>query len=333
MFRRSQSNITANGWLLVGLLIWAPQLVARPALNDLEVPSTKADLLDIQTSMQEHLERVRAATVCVVLGDNEGSGSAVIISETGLVMTAAHVSTGVGRELKVLMEDGSEHKAVSLGLDSTSDAALIQITSEGDFPYVEWDREGTTELGDWVFALGHSGGFDKERGSVVRLGRVIRIEETTMQSDCKLIGGDSGGPLFNLDGVLVGIHSRVAAELEGNLHVPMGEFITHWDEMEAGEFLGEGPYAEKPQKGTAFLGAGFDEKPEGLRIREFSDDSTLSEGGAQVGDVLLSLNGEMMTLVQEVIDFMKEKTAGEKVTVQLMREGETMEIVIVLGKR
>lgn len=313
--------------------MWELQLVGRPVLNNLEEPATKADLLDIQTSMQEHLERVREATVCVELGENEGSGSAVIISETGLVMSAAHVSTGVGRELKIVMEDGSEHDAISLGLDSTSDAALIQITSEGEFPYVEWDREGTTQLGDWVFALGHSGGFDKERGSVVRLGRVIRIEETTMQSDCKLIGGDSGGPLFNLDGVLVGIHSRVAAELEGNLHVPMGEFITHWDEMKSGEFLGEGPFAQKPQKGTAFMGVGFDEEPEGLRIREFSEDSALSAGGAELNDILLSLDGEVMTLVQEVIDFMKEKSAGEKVTAQLMREEKIIEFVVILGKR
>lgn len=84
--------------------------------------------------------------------------------------------------------------------------------------------EEMPRVGDWVFALGHGGGLDRKRGPMVRLGRVVSLKDGVIQTDCKLIRGDSGGPLFNLDGKLIGIHSRVGSGLEDNLHVPMKDF-------------------------------------------------------------------------------------------------------------
>ena len=78
------------------------------------------------------------------------------------------------------MEDGTRHRARTLGLVADSDAAMIRITDEGDYPFVEIDRKDSARLGDWVFSLGHSGGFDKARGSVVRLGRLVRIANRTL---------------------------------------------------------------------------------------------------------------------------------------------------------
>lgn len=67
-------------------------------------------------------------------------------------------------------------------------------------------------------------GLDRKRGPMVRLGRIVSLKNDVIQTDCKLIRGDSGGPLFNLNGELIGIHSRVGSGLEDNLHVPMKEF-------------------------------------------------------------------------------------------------------------
>lgn len=92
-----------------------------------------------------------------------------------------------------------------------------------DLPCVE-KAEEMPRVGDWVFALGHGGGLDRKRGPMVRLGRVVSLKDGVIQTDCKLIRGDSGGPLFNLDGKLIGIHSRVGSGLEDNLHVPMKDF-------------------------------------------------------------------------------------------------------------
>jgi serine protease Do len=196
----------------------------RPYFNDKKVPDAK-DLIAIQELLKKNVAKARAATVCIQL-DQGGSGSGVIISEDGLILTAAHVSTGVNKELTVIMEDGKKLKARSLGLNSDNDAAMIQIIDKGKYPFasIEPAKEkdkASTKLGDWVFSIGHSGGFDLERGSGLRLGRLVRIAEYTIQSDCTLIGGDSGGPLFDINGILIGIHSRVGKVTEQNMHVPM----------------------------------------------------------------------------------------------------------------
>jgi lysine N6-hydroxylase len=84
----------------------------------------------------------------------------------------------------------------------------------------------------------------------------VQVKDDTFQSDCSLIGGDSGGPLFDLDGKLVGIHSRVGQRTQENMHVPMREFVKNWDGMLKSEFIGEGPFAKRPEKGKGFLGIG-----------------------------------------------------------------------------
>jgi serine protease Do len=124
---------------------------------------------------------------------------------------------------------------------------MIRITDPGTWPFVKIDESKSCQLGDWVFALGHSGGFDKERGLVLRPGRIVRIADQSLQSDCILIGGDSGGPLFDLNGQLIAIHSRVGAQLVVNMHVDIKIFKEKWNSLMNSEFLGDGPFAKKPE--------------------------------------------------------------------------------------
>jgi serine protease Do len=199
---------------------------------------------------------------------------------------------------------------------------------------VEIDRAETTKLGDWVFALGHSGGFDKERGSVVRLGRLVRIASSTFQSDCMLIGGDSGGPLFDLSGKLVGIHSRVGQQLQVNMHVPMTEFITNWEGMTKGEFIGEGPYAEKPVKGNGFLGLATEPRPEGgLRVTKVGSKSPAEVAGIKEKDVLLKLNGVALEKREQMQDLLKGLSAGDEITLDLEHAGKSKTLTLELGAR
>ena len=83
---------------------------------------------------------------------------------------------------------------MTLGSDQENDAGLAQLQGEGPWPHVEMAPANTLGTGDWVVALGHPGGCDLERNVVVRLGRIVRVRQTAIQSDCSLIGGDSGGP-------------------------------------------------------------------------------------------------------------------------------------------
>ena len=310
----------------------APAAEGRLYVNDLKAPENRKDVEAIQSALQKALPQARAATVCIDLG--EGSGTGVIVSADGLVLTAAHVAQGVKKKVTVILEDGTRLKAETLGLVSDKDAAMIRITEKGTYPFVTMDRENSTVLGDWVFALGHSGGFDKTRGSVVRLGRLVRIADVTFQSDCILIGGDSGGPLFDLSGKLVGIHSRVGQQLQMNMHVPMSVFLENWDGLNKAEFIGEGPFAKKPEKGKGFLGLASEARPEGgLRVTKVGKKSPAETGGVKEGDVLLKLNGTKLESRDQLKELLKEMAAGDELKLELERDGKPQTLTFNLGER
>ena len=319
--------------LLTALLPWAATAEpARPYVNDKKAPENRKDLDAIQHALTQVLPAARSATVCIELG--EGSGSGVIVSEDGLVLTAAHVAGGVNKELTVVLEDGRKLKGVSLGVVADKDAAMIRITEKEKFPFVELERNDSTHLGDWVFALGHSGGFDKDRGSVVRLGRLVRIVENTIQSDCTLIGGDSGGPLFNLQGQLIGIHSRVGVWMGVDMHVPIQVFLKNWDGLLKAEFIGEGPFVKKPEKGKGFLGLATEARKEGgLEVTKVGKDTPAEKADFKDGDVLLKLNGTELTTREHFQDMLKEMAEGDPLDFDVLRAGKPLTIKLKLGAR
>lgn len=305
--------------------------------NDQKVPQSLEDFGRIEKALQSAFEEVRGAVVCLDLGEDKGSGSGVIISPDGLILTAAHVTTGVERSMEAIFEDGTRRKVRTLGLVADSDAAMAQIEDEGPFPYVEVDRENSTLMGDWVMALGHSGGFDEERGVVLRLGRIVRMRPQTWQSDGTLIGGDSGGPLFDLHGRLIGIHSRVGKTKGENLHVPMEEFLEHWDGMLAAEFIGEGPYAQRPR---GFLGIEMakeealenGEAIEGVLLEDVVEGSAADKAGLKTGDVIVEINGNEVTR-ETLVKTLSAKVEGDKVSVTYLRDGEMQTVEVELGGR
>ena len=310
----------------------------RPYVNDQKVPETIEDLKVIQKAVHDGLPPARAATICLQIGEEGkgGSGTGVVVSPEGLIMTAAHVSGGVDKTIKIVFEDGTEAEAVSLGLDSETDAALCKIVKpeRTDWPHVEIDKDDSTRLGDWVFALGHSGGFDKDRGVVVRLGRIVKLSDSTLHSDCILIGGDSGGPLFDLTGKLIGIHSRVGQVLQENMHVPSDEFIKNWDQMMGGEFIGEGPFAQKPVKGNGFIGIKTEaHKDGGIEITILGEETPAEEAGLKEGDILLSANDAQLSKREDLQNLLKELSAGQEIVFEVKRGEETQTITLTLGER
>jgi len=319
-------------FIVTGCVLVAGNLCAGAFMfNQQEVPKSKADLVAIQNALVENLEACRMATVSIRIG--EGFGSGVIVSAEGLILTAAHVTAEVNEEMTVILNDGSEHKALSMGLHSESDAAMMRIIDEGEYPYVEINKDNDYRLGHWVFALGHSGGFDLERGAVVRLGRIVMENDSTLHTDCKVIGGDSGGPLFGMSGELIGIHSRVSASLEQNMHVPMREYLKHWDALKGNEFLGDGPFAERPVKGSGFLGFASTDTDEGLLIGEVLEDGPAANAGIETGDVILELEGEALTDKEHFKSILKDKTRGEEVELLIMRNGEQKKLTVKLGEK
>ena len=314
------------------LMLAGGELNAAPlTLNEKEVPKTKADLLEIQRALVEHIGPAREATVSIRL--DEGFGSGVIVSPGGLILSAAHVTGGVDKELTVILNDGTEHKAVSMGLQSETDAAMLRITEEGNYPHVEINRDNDYREGHWVFALGHSGGFDKERGPVLRLGRIVIDSRTTLHSDCKVIGGDSGGPLFDMGGKLIGIHSRVSHSVEQNMHVPISQYLDHWEDLESGEFIGDGAFAKRPVKGSGFLGFASEETDEGLIVVNVLEDGPAAKAGIQAGDIVLELEGQEITDKEHLKSILAEMVSGGEVEIVILRDGVQKSVKVKLGEK
>ncbi|MEO1856464.1 MAG: trypsin-like peptidase domain-containing protein [Rubritalea sp.] len=323
------------------LCLWVAALTTslsaeRLHVNDKKVPESREDLVAIQTSLQKHLAVARQATVCIQVG--QGSGSGVIVSEGGLVLTAAHVISGVGKSMKVVMEDGTKYEAKSLGLHSENDAGMLQIQSEKKFPFVRYENKSANNLpesrvGDWVFALGHSGGFDKARGSVVRLGRMVKVADTTVHSDCVLIGGDSGGPLFDMNGELIGIHSRVGRRLAQNMHVPLQVFHTYWDLLEKGEFIGDGAFAVKQKPGTGFMGVAAKEVDGVLEVTQVEPGYPAEQAGIEVGDLLTSINQEPLRSKNQLRGLMKKLADGDHIKLGYCRDGKFKSVDLNLVQR
>ena len=176
------------------------------------VPSSVDDLKAIQGQVEALAVRLAPAVVEVEVG--MGSGSGVVISEDGLVLTAAHVCGTPNLDVVFTFPNGKKVRGKTLGTNHDMDAGLMKITDPGHWPRVETGELDDARLGDWVLALGHPGGFDPERPMVVRLGRLLKLGPGLLQTDCTLIGGDSGGPLFDMHGRVIGIHSRISNRRE-----------------------------------------------------------------------------------------------------------------------
>ncbi|MGB0776230.1 MAG: PDZ domain-containing protein, partial [Akkermansiaceae bacterium] len=166
-----------------------------------------------------------------------------------------------------------------------------------------------------------------------RLGRIVKDSETTLNTDCKVIGGDSGGPLFDMEGNLIGIHSRVSATMEENMHVPMREYIKHWDKMEADEFVGDGPFAKRPVKGSGFLGIGTTDSEDGVLIGKVMEKTPGAKAGLKTGDIILELDGVKMTKKAQFSAAVKEKSEGDELILLISRKGKKQTIKVTLGKR
>jgi serine protease Do len=327
-----------NGAFTYSSLLWliatfgfVPMAAHAFPLNEKKAPETQEDLMLIQQTLLASIPKAKAATVSIDLGNGFGSG--VIVSKEGLVMTAAHVSGGVGKKVTIIMPDGTKHKANTLGLMAETDAALVQITDTGEYPFVELNRTGNIKLGDWVFSLGHSGGFNKERGAVARLARLVRVANTTYQTDGTLIGGDSGGPLFDLDGKLIGIHSRVGPQLPVNMHVPVQVFIDNWEPMMKSEFMGEGPFAQKPIKGNGMLGVATKPVEGGLQITKVGKKTAAEKAELKVGDVIHKMDGKEVKTREELQTIIKDKSAGEDLELEILRDGKEQKITAELAER
>lgn len=227
-------------WLGMGAVMLAMVLVGDANEHEfltafVRITPKTDELAKMETTMRAIAEKVVPCTVGIQVGHNvEGSG--VVISESGYVLTAAHVIGRPGRNVMIRFPDGRRVAGKTLGIHTEADGGLVKITEEGKWPFATVvTHEDFPEPGDWCLSTGHPGGFQEDRSPPVRVGRIIDVDKNTLRTDCTITGGDSGGPLFDMQGRVIGIHSRISEESTVNLHGPALAYVEAWEHLKAGK--------------------------------------------------------------------------------------------------
>lgn len=270
---------------------------------------------------------------CVAVSDGVGFGSGVIVSADGLVLTAGHVmaSTDQG-QYEVILPSGRRVKARPLGKNLNTDTGMVQIVEPGPWPFVNLTREANPQLGSWVVSLGHSGGWEIGRSAPVRTGRILARRDHQILTDAVLIGGDSGGPLFNLNAELIAIHSSIGDSVAENRHVLMAAYTRDWERLKRGESWGQLPELNEPDNTArrGLIGVRVDKTAPNCRIKAVNPGSPADEAGIEVGDVVIELDRIVIQNGQHLIDVIKQKHAGHVCDMTIVRNGQTIRFDIML---
>jgi serine protease Do len=311
--------------LLLGLSVGTPlHAESRPAAFDKPVPQTVQDLRIIQERVKRMVAKVTPATVAIRFGNNAGSG--VIVSKDGYVLTAGHISGEPDHTVTLILSDGRRVKGKTLGSNRGYDSGMIRITDEGDWPFVEMGDSEKLKPGDWCLALGHPDGYKPGRSPVLRLGRVLSLRKKTIRTDCALVGGDSGGPLFDLSGKVIGIHSRIGSGLSFNIHVPVDTYRDTWDRLVKGEVWGGGPIGP-------YIGVTLNSDAKECRIAEVEKGSPAEKAGLQPDDVVLRCDKEKIADLEDLIALVRRHKPGDKLSLEVRRGTEIVKLKVVVGNR
>lgn len=324
-------------------------------------PRTPEEIKALQAAVKSVIEKVTPATLAVFY--EAGAGSAVIVSEDGLVLTAAHVVTpqpalfGGGRRnprsadspisnrVTLLLADGKTRvRGTVLGRNARTDSAMVKIdknqipkdakwpgADQGKWPYVQIGKSSDLKKGQWVVSLGHPGGPKEERRAPVRLGQMVSVSETgrRISSDCTLVGGDSGGPLFDLEGNLIGIHSSIGLDLTQNMHVPTHAFQSEWKRLLRGDMIGA---VANGYLGIVLAGDDSNRKVKPV-IEEVREGSPAEVAGLQANDVVLAFKGEPVETSEDIDQMMQGSRPGQTVLVRVRRGDSIYELEVTLARR
>ncbi len=287
-----------------------------------KAPADVDELLLLEKHFAELAEKVKPATVNIQMGGSQGSG--VVVSSDGYILTAAHVIGPPNREAIITFPNGDRVRAKTLGVSNSVDSGMLKIKEDQgeSFPYLDLGLSSDLKLGQWVMAVGHPGGKDQARGLVVRVGRIITKQNRVLKTDCTLVGGDSGGPLLDMRGDVIGIHSRIGQDLTENLHVPVDQYSENWDRMAKAVIL-DG----RPGK------LGIDIVDETNEVKGVIEKGAADKAGIKKGDVIIKFGGKKIEDKDDISSTVKslDLRPNDKITIVVLRDGEEEKLQLTVA--
>ena len=281
----------------------------------------------------------------------KGTGTGIVMTADGYIITNAHViyddseyQCGKAVDVSVVFSDKSELEAKIVGYDTESDIAVLKVDADNLTP-ATFGNSDELEVGELVIAIGNPLGFDLfgsvTSGIVSALNREISINEKQMkliQTDAAINSGNSGGPLLNSCGQVIGINSAKmssnyssSASIEGlGFAIPISEAKNIIDDL-----ISYGYVTGKPQIGISCvdvdeLYSRYYNIPQGIWVREVEGGSAAEKAGIKVGDVIIGIEGEAVSSIKEMNEIKNKYKAGDEITLTISRSNEDIEIKLVL---
>jgi putative serine protease PepD len=260
-------------------------------------------------------------------------GTGFEIDSKGDIVTNAHVVSGA-TSITVQTDDGTTHRATLVGSDATTDVAVIHIDAPAASLHPLTFGDSTTlQVGDPVVAIGDPFGLadSLSAGIVSALGRTITSPDNhpiqdAIQTDAALNHGNSGGPLFNGQGEVVGITSQIYADENTSGNVGIGFAVPSATvERIAGELIANG-HASHP-----YLGVSLADADGGARITQVASGSPAADAGLQAGDVITAIGGRAVSTADDVVQRLSAMRPGDSVTLSVRRGGSTTTVHATLG--
>lgn len=349
--RASQHHTTAL-WVLVAALLLALLLTPqRSAAQARELPDF-ADLVERVGPAVVNIRTTERAPEGVrspfrrrspaLQGSDEvprGEGSGFILSADGFVMTNAHVIDGA-TEVYVTLTDKREFKAKIVGADERTDVALVKIEGSG-LPLLRIGDVNRLRVGEWVMAIGSPFGLDNTvtAGIVSAKQRETGLDIPFIQTDVAVNPGNSGGPLINIRGEVVGINSQILSPVGSfvgiSFAIPIDEAMRIADQLKASGRVVRGYLGIQPTDVPRELAEEYGlnkGKAKGAFVRQVVPGGPAEKAGIQPGDVVLSVNGKA---VEGAVDLRRTLGAikpGSTVVLQISRRGKLMEFKPSLGE-
>ena len=268
----------------------------------------------------------------------QGEGTGFFISADGYLLTNDHVVSGAD-ELTVTLLDDRAYPARVIGTDPNTDIALVKVDAEGDLPWVHLGSSGDARVGDRVVAIGNPFGLSHTvtEGILSAKGRVIGAGpyDDFLQTDASINPGNSGGPLFNLSGEVIGINTAINPRGQGiGFSVPIDQVRPLIDDLKkdgkvSRGWLGVGLQAIDPVL-AKHLGR---DDIEGTVVGQVYPGTPAADAGLEVGDIIVRLDGEPVASSEVLVRRVGTLAPGEKVRLEVLRAGETVQLTARLGER
>jgi len=273
----------------------------------------------------------------------DSGGSGFIITEDGYIITNYHVIEGADKIRVNLTDDDTEYRADVVGTDPSTDLALIKITSNHKLPTVPLGDSDTLRVGEWVIAVGNPyyyehtvtvGVVSAKKRKLSELSKDPSLDEF-IQTDAAINFGNSGGPLLNVAGEVVGVNSAISSVGQGiGFAVPINTAKEILPQLKASGHVSRGYLGIKLQNVSADLRDAFGLKDgRGALVQDVDKDLPGDKAGIRPGDVIVGVEGKPVATTDELVKIISAREPGSRVRLNLIRDGRPVVVTARLEDR